>query len=155
MICHDISALLFLLTTVCIIPLANGVRLFDWAALCLSLLHRENQSSFLVYKININNSEIKIWHFKLDPIHYSEIWFARAFTFQTRMHTVGCVPSAALAISGGGQGVCAQGCLRGVSAWGCVCPGVSAHGGVCPGGFLPGGGGVHLPPMDRQTPVKT
>ena len=38
---------------------------------------------------------------------------------------------------------------RGVSVWGDVCLG----GVVCPGGVFPGG--VHLPPVDRQTPVKT
>ena len=79
----------------------------------------------------------------------------------------GCVPSAAVAISGRG-GVCpGSECLlgRGVCLGG-VCPcGVCLGGGVvCPGGVCLGGaaqegvclGGVHLPPvMDRQTPVKT
>ena len=36
-----------------------------------------------------------------------------------------------------------------VSALGGFCPGVCAYGGVS------AQGGVHLPPVDRQTPVKT
>ena len=58
---------------------------------------------------------------------------------------VGCVPPAAVT-------VCRGGCLPGGgSAQGGVCP----EGGCLPGGCLPMGGGVHLPPVDRQTPVKT
>ena len=59
---------------------------------------------------------------------------------------VGCVPSAAVVISGG-EGIYLGGLLRGLSVHG---------GGVCLGvcleGYLPRGG-VH-PPVDRQTLVK-
>ena len=56
-----------------------------------------------------------------------------AFTLKQEYIPIGCGPSAAVAIGGGlclGRGVSAQ--------WG-----VSSQ------------GGVHLPPVDRQTPVKT
>ena len=65
----------------------------------------------------------------------------------SRMHTVRC--------SGGGGRLFGQGREwlpgQGVSGWG---EGVSAQGvSAWPGGCLPGG--LHLPPVDRQTPVKT
>ena len=64
---------------------------------------------------------------------------------------MGCVPSAAVAVSGGG--VSARGCLQGVSAWGMSARGrVSAWRGVprrvSAGWVCPG---VHHPPVNRMT----
>ena len=81
---------------------------------------------------------------------------------------VGCIPSAAVAVSGGGWGVGGEVvCLRGVwpggvclwgslsnwvSAWGGVFVfggGYLSNGGVCPGGVCLGG--EHPTPVDRMT----
>ena len=74
---------------------------------------------------------------------------------------VWCVPSAAVAVTGEWE-VSAQkwGLLRRCLLTGCVLRSVCPEVSVCPtgGGSLPGDicpGDVYLPPMDRQTPLKT